>query len=83
MVKVRKFQGYLVQQENAQKIICPPYDVLNSQEAKEMANGNEMSFLRVNKPEIDLPDNKDQYDPAVYLKGKENLEKFKKSGLLV
>ena len=47
-----------------------------------MAKGNEFSFLVVNKPEIDCPGVKDQYDPAVYLKGKENLEKFKKSGLL-
>jgi len=41
------------------KIICPPYDVLNSEEAKELAKGNEMSFLTVNKPEIDLPGIKD------------------------
>lgn len=57
--------------------------MLNSEEAKEMAHGNEISFLRVNKPEIDCPDVKDQYDPAVYLKGKENLEKFKEKGIIV
>lgn len=55
MVKVRSFKGFLAQKENAAKIIAPPYDVVNSEEAKEMASGNPMSFLRVSKPEIDLP----------------------------
>lgn len=45
MVKVAKFKGYLPKKELADKIICPPYDVLNSEEAKEMAKGNEYSFL--------------------------------------
>lgn len=66
MVKVRKFRGWLAQKENAGKIISPPYDVLNTEEAKAMADGNEMSFLHVNKPEIDLPDGTNLYDPAVY-----------------
>ena len=80
MVKVRKFRGYLADQANTAKIIAPPYDVLNTEEAREMAAGNEMSFLRVNKPEIDLPPGTNLYDPAVYAKGRENLEKFIKNG---
>lgn len=48
-----------------------------------MAEGNEMSFLHVNKPEIDLPEGTDHYAPEVYSTGRENLEKFKKNGWLV
>jgi len=73
MVKVRKFKGCLADKENADKIISPPYDVLNTQEAKEMAKGNEMCFLRVSKPEIDLPDGTNLYSQEVYEKGRENL----------
>jgi uncharacterized protein (DUF1015 family) len=61
MVKVRKFHGYLADQPNVAKIIAPPYDVLNSDEAKAMAADNEMSFLHVNKPEIDLPSGTNVY----------------------
>jgi len=83
MVKVTKFKGYLAKQDNVQSIIAPPYDVLNTEEAKEMAKGNEMSFLHVNKPEIDLPAGTDLYSEEVYQKGKENLDKFIREGLLV
>lgn len=83
MVKVRSFKGHLAQQQNASKIISPPYDVLNTEEAKEMANGNEMSFLRVSKPEIDLPAGTNLYAPEVYAKGRENLMLFRKEGYIV
>lgn len=93
MVKVRAFQGFVAKKELAQNLISPPYDVLDTNEAKEMAKGNEVgiiyklnltspqvSFLHVNKPEIDLPEDTDPYDEKVYYKGKENLEKFVKNG---
>lgn len=47
-----------------------------------MAEGNEMSFLHVNKPEIDLPEGTNLYAPEVYKMGKDNLEKFKMKGFL-
>lgn len=59
--------------ELVDKIASPPYDVLNSQEAREMAKGNELSFLHVNKPEIDLDPDIDPYDDRVYQQGKDNL----------
>lgn len=62
------------------KIIAPPYDVLNTEEAKAMAGDNEMCFLHVNKPEIDLPAGTNLYAQEVYEKGRDNLEKFKKNG---
>jgi uncharacterized protein (DUF1015 family) len=54
--------------------------VLNTEEAKEMAKGNEMCFLRVSKPEIDLPAGTNLYAPEVYEKGRENLMLFRKEG---
>ncbi len=67
---------------NADKIACPPYDVLNSAEARRMAQGNPYSFLHIDKPEIDLPENIDLYAPEVYQKAKENLERFIQTGVL-
>lgn len=66
MVNVRSFQGYLAPKDKAQFIISPPYDVLNTEEAKEMTGDNDMFFLHLEKPEIDLPEGTDLYDEAVY-----------------
>ena len=81
MATVKPFKGYRPA-ANAEQIACPPYDVINSQEARQMAAGNALSFLHVEKPEIDLPESVDLYDPQVYAKGKENLEKFIADGIL-
>jgi len=81
MATVKPFRGYRPA-AHAEQIACPPYDVINSQEAREMAAGNALSFLHVEKPEIDLPENVDLYDAQVYAKGKENLEKFIADGIL-
>lgn len=81
MATVKPFCGYRPA-DHAAQIACPPYDVISSQEAREMAAGNELSFLHVEKPEIDLPESVDLYDPQVYAKGKENLEKFIATGIL-
>mmetsp|Transcript_34140 Transcript_34140/g.25212 ORF Transcript_34140/g.25212 Transcript_34140/m.25212 type:complete len:163 (-) Transcript_34140:824-1312(-) len=82
MVKVRRFQGWLADQPNVGKIIAPAYDTLNTEEAKVMADGNPMSFLHVNKPEIDLPGDTNPYAPEVYEMGKKNLEMFRDKGFL-
>ena len=65
-VKVRPFRGYLANQEHCGDVISPAYDVLNTVEARAMADGNPMSFLHVNKPEIDLDPEMDPYDDRVY-----------------
>lgn len=83
MVKVKAFRGYLVNTELADKILSPPYDVLNTQEAKIMADGNPYSFLHVNKPEIDLPDTTNPYAEIVYNTGRQNLQDFIAKGWLV
>ncbi|MDA8244086.1 MAG: DUF1015 domain-containing protein [Elusimicrobia bacterium] len=70
-------------QARAQEIIAPPYDVLNSEEARELAKGKPNSFLHVSKAEIDLPPGTDVYSEAVYKKAAENFERMLKGGLLV
>ena len=67
----------------AQEIIAPPYDVLDSAEAREMAKGKPNSFLHVSKAEIDLPPGTDVHDEKVYLKAAENFERMLKNGLLI
>ena len=55
MVKIRAFKGHLANKEHACKVLSPPNDTLDTNEAKQMASGNPMSFLHVVKPEISLP----------------------------
>ena len=59
-----------------------PYDVLNSNEARQEAEGNDLSFLHVVKPEIDLPVDTDPYSDAVYDKGKVNFQNLMSRGIL-
>ena len=70
-------------QAKAQEIIAPPYDVLNSDEARELAKGKPNSFLHVSKAEIDLPPGTDVYSEAVYSKAAENFERMLREGLLL
>ena len=82
MVSVRPFRGYLANKTLAQKLISPPYDVINSVEARRMAEGNQYSFLNVNKPEITLPQDQDPYADIVYQTGRKNLFQFIENGWL-
>ena len=82
MSKVKPFRAYRPPRNLAEKIASPPYDVINSEEAREMAKGNPYSFLHVAKPEIDLPGEINLYDDAVYSKGAENLRLFIRNGWL-
>lgn len=63
-------------------VVAPPYDVMNRKEAKQMVQGRPWSFLHISRPEIDLPDETDPYDPAVYAKGRENLDRMVAEGVL-
>ncbi len=78
---ISPFRGLRPKKKFAEKVASPPYDVLNSQEAKEMAIGNPLSFLHINKPEIDLDPSTHLYDPKVYQKGAENLKKLMNEGI--
>lgn len=83
MAVFRPFKAYRPKPELADKVASKPYDVLNSEEAREEVKGNDLSFLHIGKPEIDLDSNIDLYSLAVYQKGKENLEKLINDGVLV
>lgn len=82
MAKIKPFRGLRPQKELADKVAAPPYDVLSSDEAREMAKDNPYSFLHVNKPEIGLDPEINLYDKRVYLKGAENLRKFIRQGIV-
>jgi uncharacterized protein (DUF1015 family) len=82
MIDIKPFKGLRPRKEYADKVASPPYDVINSQEAREMAKDNEYSFLHVVKPEIDLPEDISLYDDRVYQKGKENLDKLVNKGIM-
>lgn len=83
MATFRPFRALRPLPELAKDLACRPYDVLNSQEARKEASGNPISFLRVVKPEIDLPDGTDQYDESVYQKGLANLKSLRIEGKLI
>ncbi len=82
MAVLKPFAALLPQAELASQICELPYDVMSSDEAREMAAGNPLSFLHVSKPEIDLPPGTDLYAPEVYAKGKENFSKLIVRGAL-
>lgn len=83
MSVVKPFRGYRPQKDLVSKIASRPYDVLNSEEAKQEAAGNALSFYHVIKPEIDLPADIDIHSQPVYDKAKENLQKLIAEDVLV
>jgi len=82
MATVRPFRGYRPLPQYAAQVAAKPYDVLNSEEARIEVQGKPLSFLHVGKPEVDLPPDVHLYDERVYRKGKENLEKLIRDGIL-
>lgn len=83
MPLIRPFAGLRPVPEHAKDVIAPPYDVLNSAEARERVKGKPNSFLHISKAEIDLAEDIDPYDPAVYAKAAENLQRLKEEGVLM
>ncbi|MCK4303669.1 MAG: DUF1015 domain-containing protein [Candidatus Eisenbacteria sp.] len=83
MSSIRPFRAWRPQVDLAPSIASPPYDVMSSSEARETARGNDLSFLHVIKPEIDLEPGIDPYDPRVYEKGAENLRRLIQRGALI
>ncbi len=73
MAVVRPFKGIRPQKELVDKVAALPYDVMNTEEAREMVKGNPYSFLHVDKAQIDLDPSINQYDKGVYEKARENL----------
>jgi uncharacterized protein (DUF1015 family) len=83
MSLIKPFRGLRPTPAHAADVVAPPYDVLNTEEARQRAQGRPCSFLHISKPEIDLPADTDPYAPQVYAKGAENLQKLIGDGILV
>ncbi len=82
MAAVKPFAALRPDPKQAARICELPYDVMSSDEAREIAAGNPLSFLHVSKPEIDLPPGTDPAAPEVYAKGRDNFQKLIKDGVL-
>ncbi len=82
MSLIRPFPALRPAPGRAPEVIAPPYDVLNTAEARVLAEGSPWSFLHISKPEIDLPPDTDPYAPEVYAKAAENLQKMIAAGVL-
>jgi uncharacterized protein (DUF1015 family) len=82
MSLIRPFPGLRPAPGRAADVLAPPYDVLNTEEARARAAGKPWSFLHISKPEIDLPPGTDPYSPAVYAKGRESFERQIREGVL-
>ena len=80
---IKSFKALRPQPSMADAVIAPPYDVINSKEALELAKDRPNSFLHISKPEIDLEDGISYNDPKVYEKGKQNLDQMIKNEILV
>jgi len=83
MATVKPFRGIRPPVEYVTEVASRPYDVLNSDEAREEARGNEKSLYHIIKPEIDFPAGTDEHAPEVYEKAAENFRKFQEKGWLV
>jgi uncharacterized protein (DUF1015 family) len=80
---IKPFRGLRPVPQRAVDVAAPPYDVLNTEEARQRSAGRPVSFLHISKPEIDLPAGTDPYSPAVYTKGAENLQRMIDDGVLI
>src|SRR5690349_22443765 len=82
MARLFPFRALRPTPDTAPKIAAVPYDVVNVEEARALADGNPLSFLRVSRAELELPASTDPYSPAVYQRAVENFETLKKSALV-
>ncbi len=83
MAIVKPFKGVRPPKEFVTQVASRPYDVLNSEEARVEAEGNEKSLYHIIKPEIDFAPGTDEHDPIVYAKAVENFNAFQENGWLV
>ena len=81
-MNIKPFKGIRPPQNLVEQVSSRPYDVLNTEEAREEANGNEKSLYHIIRPEIDFPPGTDEHDPVVYVKAAENFKAFQANGWL-
>jgi len=82
MSTVKPFRGLRPQKDIAARLSCLPYDVMNTQEAAQMAQGNPQSFLHITRAEIDLPEGINPHSKQVYDKSLQNFKQFQAEGWL-
>ena len=82
-MKIKPFKGIRPPKELVEKVNSRPYDVLNSEEARVEAAGNDMSLYHIIKPEINFEPGTDEHDPKVYPEAKQQYQRFKLKGWLV
>jgi uncharacterized protein (DUF1015 family) len=82
MAIVKPFRGLRPPCNIAEDLSCLPYDVMNSEEAMEMASGKKCSLLHITRSEIDLPPGTDNHSEEVYSKSVENFNLWQKQGWL-
>jgi len=83
MAVVKPFKALRPPRDIAEKVACLPYDVMNTVEARKMAEGNKYSLLHITRAEIDLPEDTDVHSETVYRKSYENFLKWRENGWLV
>ena len=83
MARIKPFRGIRPPQQYVEEVASRPYDVLDSEEARNEAGNNEKSLYHIIKPEIDFEPGTSEYDPRVYAKAAENFKKFQDKGWLV
>ena len=81
-MKIKPFKGIRPPKELVEKVSSRPYDVLNSEEARAEAMGNEMSLYHIIKPEINFPEGTDEHDPRVYNEALQQYKRFRLKGWL-
>ncbi len=82
MAIFKPFKALRPTKEYASRVAALPYDVMSSEEAKEMVKGNPYSFLHIDKAEIDLPDGTDLYSDEVYCKASCNLREYEEKNIM-
>ncbi|MFI3175458.1 MAG: DUF1015 family protein [Bacillota bacterium] len=83
MTIIRPFKAIRPVATHASDVAALPYDVMNTEEAREMVKGNPYSFLHIDKSEIDLPETVDHYSDEVYAKAKSTLEEMKEKKIFM
>jgi uncharacterized protein (DUF1015 family) len=83
MASIQPFRALRPAPDAAPRVSSVPYDVVSTDEARQLAAGNPLSFLRVTRSEIDLPADTDPYSDAVYAKARENLRVLRERAPLV
>ncbi len=82
MAIIKPFEAVRPQPEHAAEVSSLPYDVMNTAEARQMAEKNQRSFLHVSRAEIDFPDGIDEHSQEVYDRARDNFYKFMADGVL-